>query len=115
MGGSETDASGRGVVGSGDQPPDGFGARHGLEVVSAVEPPRYSRESTGSKLDPFKLDCDQLAGDPRIQSQRLREMAAEVGYLGGNSIFDDYVREVRPRFLVSRTFRRTVCRPGESI
>jgi transposase len=46
-------------------------------LLSAAEPPRYSRESTGSKLDPFKdWICDQLATDPRIQSQRLREMAA---------------------------------------
>jgi hypothetical protein len=84
-------------------------------LLSAAEPPRYSR-STGSKLDPFKdWICDQLATDPRIQSQRLREMAAEIGYLGGKSIFDDYVREVRPRFLVSRTFHRTIYRPGELI
>jgi len=59
--------------------------------------------------------CEQLAADPRIQSLRLREMATELGYDGGKSIFDDYVREVRPRFLVSRTFRRTVYRPGELI
>ena len=34
---------------------------------------------------------------------------------GGKSIFDDYVREVRPRFLVRRTFQRTVYRPGELV
>jgi hypothetical protein len=27
--------------------------------------------------------CEQLAADPRIQSQRLREMAGELGYQGG--------------------------------
>ena len=48
-----------------------------------------------------------------MQSQRLRELASELGYVGGKSIFDDYVREVRPRFLVRRTFQRTVYRPGE--
>jgi hypothetical protein len=42
-------------------------------------------------------------------------MATELGYEGGKSIFDDYVREVRPRFLVRRTFRRTVYRPGELV
>ena len=48
----------------------------------------------GSKLDPFKdWICEQFAADPRIQSQRLREMAGELGYEGGKSIFDDY----RPR------------------
>ena len=69
-----------------------------------------------SKLDPFKeWICEQLRADPTIQSLRLREMAGELGYAGGKSIFDDYVREVRPRFLVRRTFQRTVYRPGELV
>jgi hypothetical protein len=54
-----------------------------------------------------------LRVEPTLQSQRLRELASELGYSGGKSIFDDYVREVRPRFLVRRTFQRTLCRPGE--
>jgi transposase len=85
-------------------------------ALAAGQPPRYSRASVGSKLDPFKdWICDQLAADPRIQSQRLREMAGEIGYAGGKSIFDDYVREVRPRFVVPRTFQRTIYRPGELV
>jgi hypothetical protein len=80
------------------------------------QPPRYERASTGSKLDPFKdWICEQLREDPSIQSLRLREMATELGYRGGKSIFDDYVREVRPRFLVKRTFQRTIYRPGELV
>ena len=43
-----------------------------------------------------------------MQPQRLPEPANELGYMGGKSIFDDYVRELRPRFLVRRTFQRTV-------
>jgi len=85
-------------------------------LLAAAEPPRYVRERTGSKVDPFKeFVCEQLAVDPRIPSQRLREMAIEIGYLGGKSIFDDYVREVRPRFQRPRTFQRTVYRPGELV
>jgi hypothetical protein len=42
-------------------------------------------------------------------------MAAELGYEGGKTIFDDYVREVRPRFQVKRTFQRTIYRPGELV
>jgi hypothetical protein len=56
-----------------------------------------------------------LQADPRIPSQRLREMAVELGYAGGKTIFDDFVREVRPRFLVRRTFQRTIYRPGELV
>lgn len=80
------------------------------------QPPRYERASTGSKLDPFKdWICEQLREEPSIQSLRLREMATELGYQGGKSIFDDYVREVRPRFQVRRTFQRTIYRPGELV
>jgi transposase len=85
-------------------------------LLAAPEPPKYVRRPVGSKLDPFKdWICEQLAADPKIQSQRLRELAGEFGYEGGKSIFDDFVREVRPRFLVARTFQRTVYRPGELI
>jgi len=85
-------------------------------ALAAEVPPKYVRASTGSKLDPFKeWICEQLRGDPGIQSLRLREMAAELGYDGGKTIFDDYVREVRPRFLIKRTFQRTVYRPGELV
>jgi transposase len=78
--------------------------------------PRYERPPVVSKLDPFKeWICEQLLADPSIQSLRLREMATELGYAGGKSIFDDYVREVRPRFQVRRTFQRTLYRPGELV
>ena len=42
-------------------------------------------------------------------------MAVELGYEGGKTVFDDYVREVRPRFEVRRTFQRTLYRPGELV
>jgi transposase len=92
---------------------------HRDTVTRAIEsktPPQYVRAPAGSKLDPFKeWICDQLQADPTIQSLRLREMATEIGYEGGKSIFDDYVREVRPRFQVRRTFQRTIYRPGELV
>jgi transposase len=85
-------------------------------ALTAAEPPKYSRSQTGSKLDPFKdWICEQLRAEPAIESQRLRELATDLGYAGGRSIFDDYVREVRPRFVVPRTFQRTIYRPGELV
>lgn len=85
-------------------------------AVQSAAPPEYSRAPAGSKLDPFKeWICEQLRADPRIESQRLRELATELGYEGGKTIFDDYVREVRPRFQVKRTFQRTIYRPGELV
>ena len=83
-------------------------------ALAAEAPPRYERAPAGSKLDPYReWICEQLRAEPTLQSQRLRELATELGYDGGKSIFDDYVREVRPRFQVRRTFQRTVYRPGE--
>jgi hypothetical protein len=45
----------------------------------------------------------------------LRELAGELGYVGDKTVFDDYVRDVRPQFLVPRTFQRTIYRPGELV
>jgi Mu transposase-like protein len=85
-------------------------------AVASETPPRYSRAPAGSKLDPFRdWICEQLRVEPSIPSLRLREMAAELGYAGGKTIFDDFVREVRPRFRVRRTFQRTIYRPGELV
>jgi hypothetical protein len=99
-----------------------IGRRTGLardtvsRLLAAAEPPRYSRAPAGSIMDPFKdWICQQLQADPKIPSQRLRELAVEIGYAGGKTIFDAYVREVRPRFLVKRTFQRTIYRPAELI
>ena len=85
-------------------------------ALAAETPPKYVRASAGSKLDPFREWVgEQLRADPAIPSLRLREMAIELGYEGGKTIFDDYVREVRPRFVVPRTFQRTIYRPGELV
>jgi transposase len=55
------------------------------------------RSPAGSKLDPFRAWTEaQLQSDPRVPLQRLRELAVEQGYEGGKTIFDDFVREVRP-------------------
>jgi transposase len=48
-------------------------------ALAAAEPPSYSRPATVSKLDPLKgWIGEQLAADPKIPSQRLRELAAEL-------------------------------------
>jgi hypothetical protein len=83
-------------------------------LLAAEKPPQYSRAPAGSMLDPFKeWICEQLQAEPSVPAQRLREDAAELGYAGGKTIFDEYVREVRPRFEPRRTFQRTIYRPAE--
>jgi transposase len=76
--------------------------------------PRYSRPSTVSKLDPFKDEIHRLLkADAKLTGQRIRELIAPLGFDGGKTIVDDYLRQVRPLFDPPRTFQRTIYRPGE--
>ncbi len=82
--------------------------------MRSVAAPRYSRESTGSKLDPFRDEIHALLrADPGMPGQRIRELIVPLGFDGGKTIVDDYLREVRPLFEVPRSYQRTVYRPGE--
>jgi transposase len=77
-------------------------------------PPRYERPKRPSKLDPCKEEIKRLLQqDPRIPGKRIRELIEAVGYDGGKTILDDYLRELRPLYERRRTYQRTVYRPGE--
>jgi transposase len=83
-------------------------------ALRAPGPPRYQRSSAGSKLDPFKPEIRRLLrGEPAMTGQRIRELIAPLGFEGGKTIVDDYLREVRPLFVTPRTYQRTVYRPAE--
>jgi transposase len=84
-------------------------------ALASDEPPVYRRAPAGSKLDPFKPEIHRLLqSDPRLPGQRIRELIAPLGFDGGKTIVDDYLREVRRLFLPPpRAFQRTVYRPGE--
>jgi transposase len=84
-------------------------------ALASDAPPRYSRVPAGSKLDPFKDEIHRLLrADPKLPGQRIRELIAPLGFAGGKTIVDDYLREVRPLFAPPpRTFQRTVYRPAE--
>jgi transposase len=76
--------------------------------------PKYERAPAGSKLDRFKDEIHRLLREePGMPGQRIRELLCELGFEGGKTIVDDYVREVRPLFDPPRTFQRTIYRPGE--
>lgn len=84
------------------------------KAIKSTDPPRYERAAKGSQLDPFKDEiCRLLRDDPKLTAQRIRELIAPLGFEGGKTIVDDYVREVRPLFDPPRTFQRTIYRPGE--
>jgi transposase len=83
-------------------------------ALRADEPPVYRRAPAGSKLDAFKPEIHRLlADDAALTGQRIRELIAPLGFDGGKTIVDDYLREVRSLFAAPRTFQRTVYRPGE--
>lgn len=83
-------------------------------ALRSTAPPKYSRPSAPSKLDPFKDEIHrQLKEDPKLTAQRIRELITPLGFEGGKTIVDEYVREVRPLFDPPRTYQRTIYRPGE--
>jgi transposase len=83
-------------------------------AINSSKPPKYERAPAGSKLDPFKDEIHRLLkADPKLPGQRVRELIAPLGFDGGKTIVDDYLRQVRPLFAPPRTFQRTVYRPGE--
>lgn len=84
------------------------------QALRSDEPPRYERAPVSSKLDPHKEEIHRLLrAEPRIPGTRIRELIAQAGYGGGQTILDVYLREVRPLFAPARTFQRTSYRPGE--
>lgn len=86
-------------------------------VISSRVPPRYERPARGSKLDPFKDEIHRLLAMEdelgRLTGVRIGELLEPLGWEGGKTILDDYLREVRPLFEKRRTFQRTIYRPGE--
>jgi transposase len=77
-------------------------------------PPVFRCPERPSKVGPFKDEIHRLLKqDPRLPGVRVRELIEPLGFDGGKSIVDDYLREVRPLLLRPRTFQRTVYRPGE--
>ena len=78
-------------------------------ALRAPQPPKYQRAPAGSKLDPFKDEIHRLLkSDAAMPGQRIRELIAPLGFVGGKTIVDDYLREIRPFFVDQRTFQRTV-------
>ena len=83
-------------------------------ALRSDRPPAFRCPERSSKLDSFKEEIHELLRqDSRLPAVRVRELIEPLGFLGGQTIVNEYVREVRPLFLPRRTFQRTVYRPGE--
>ena len=89
-------------------------SQHGPAALRSEEPPGYQRPGRRrswirSRTRSMSF-CARIRGLPGV---RVRELIEPLGFVGGKTIVDDYLREVRPLFLKPRTFQRTVYRPGE--
>jgi transposase len=79
--------------------------RYGIDLntvrraIRSALPPGHQRAPAASKLDPFKEEIHELLReDPRLPGMRVRELIEPLGFVGGKTIVDDYLREVRPLF-----------------
>ena len=80
-------------------------------ALRSDRPPAFAVPERPSKL---KDEIHRLLkADPKLSGARVREEIESLGFDGGKSIVDDYVREIRPIFLKLRTHQRTAYRPGE--
>jgi transposase len=83
-------------------------------AIKSDKPPRYGHAPNGSKLDPFKDEIHRLlAKDAKLPGVVVREKLEALGFEGSKTIVDDYLREVWPLHLRTRTHQRTIYRPGE--
>ena len=85
-------------------------------ALASSTPPVYGpRPARPSKLDAFVWRIEELLADePTLSGVRVREELERLGYVGGKTILDDLLRDLRPRFLPPpRSYQRTRYRPGE--
>jgi transposase len=83
-------------------------------ALRSDEPPVFRAPERPSKLEPFRDEIHRLLSeDEKLPGVRVRELIEPLGFDGGKTILDDYLREVRPLFKKARTHQRTVYRPGE--
>src|SRR3954451_2517162 len=85
-------------------------------ALASSTPPVYGpRPPRPSKLEPFVAVIEELlAEEPTLSGVRVREELEKLGYGGGKTILDEFLRELRPRFAPPpRSFQRTRYRPGE--
>ena len=81
-------------------------------ALRASEPPVFRVGERPSKLAPFKDEIHLLKDDPKLPGVRVRELLEPLGFVGGKTVVDDYLREIRPIFLKPRTHQRTVFAGG---
>ena len=91
----------------------GFARNTVRAALRSERPPGYARLPSGSKLDAFLSQIEELlAEDGRVPGEVILERLREAGYAGSRTILNDLLRELRPRFVPARTYQRTRYEPG---
>lgn len=92
----------------------GFARNTVRSAIRSEKAPVYERAVSASKLDPFVGRIEELlAKDGRVPGEVVLERLRGEGFSGSRTIVNDHLREVRPRFVVARTYQRTVYEPGD--
>jgi transposase len=67
-------------------------------IERGLEPPMYGpRPPWASKIAPFtRYLRERLAAFPQLTGRRLHRELRELGYTGGYSILNDFLRDIRP-------------------
>jgi transposase len=91
----------------------GINRRTVARLAAAVEPPRYSRSSPGSMLDPLEPVIRQLLAEwPEIHAPRVAEILRDdYGYEGSVDLVKRRLAKLRP--VPARPAQRTGYRPGQ--
>jgi transposase len=85
-----------------------------IRLLGLEEPPRYQRESAGSKLDVYKQAiAAMLDADPEVAATVILEHLRRDGYAGGITILKQHLAALRPAFVAARSYQRTSSLPGE--
>jgi transposase len=91
----------------------GINRRTVARLAAAAEPPRYSRQRSGSMLDPLEPVMQRLLAEwPEIKAPRMTEILREdYGYAGSIDLVKRRLAQLRPR--PARVAQRTGYRPGQ--
>ena len=73
----------------------GFARNTVRAAIRSERPPAYTRSVSGSKLDPFRVQIEELlADDARVPGEVILERLHEAGYAGSRTILNDLLRGV---------------------
>jgi transposase len=82
-------------------------------ALASQLPPHYARPPRPSPLEPFKPRIQALLDlYPTLSGVRVRELLGAEGYQGGQTVLNDYLRDLRGSRRTTPVYQRTDYAPG---